>query len=140
MAGEFFPEDYQSFPFKEGDLLVSQRSNGMFSVNKILKIDKVTLKAGESIRIQNQVFQAPVEDHLLVISASYGESEFKSFEDAKKAAVSGQWTVKIGHVPNRDPGAAAGQQFVGNSPVKESELNGYYQWKVAFKKGEAGIF
>jgi len=140
MAGDFFPEDYKSFPFKAGDLLVNQRSNGKFAVTKILKVDKVILKPGDTINIQGQIFTAPVEDYLLIVSASFGESEFDSFDKAKNAATSGSWTVKLGHVPNRVPGALVGQFLVGHAPVTESELVGYHQWRDAFEKGEAGIF
>jgi hypothetical protein len=140
MAAGFFPTEYQEFPFKEGDLLVSQGVDERYSVNKILKIDKITLKAGDSISIQNQVFTSPVEDYLLVVSCSYGESEFSSFEFAKNAANSGNWTVLFGHIPNRTVGASIGQTLVGNAPVKDSELIGYNQWRAAFGKGEAGIF
>jgi hypothetical protein len=140
MAGDFFPQNYKEFPFQEGDLLTSEDSEGKYSVNKILKIDKVTLKQGDSINIQGQMFTAPVEDFLLIISTSYGESEFSSIDEAKRAAASGNWTVEMGHVPNRPPGAAAGQVYIGSAPVTEAELKGYIQWKEAFTKGEAGIF
>lgn len=140
MAGDFFPPEYKTFPFKEGDLLVSQRGDGVFSVNKILKVDKVGLKKGEAIHIQGQRFVATEDDHLLIVSAAYGEAEFRSFEEASAAAQAGRWTVKVGHVPNRTPGAAEGQTRVGHRPVQEAELAGYRQWKQAFDKGEAGVF
>ena len=140
MAGDFFPEDYKTFPFKEGDLLASKRDDGKYAINKVLRIDKVVLHAGDYINIQGQSFQAPEEDFLLIISMSYGEDEFSSLEEARKAAGKGAWKVKMGHIPNRPPGAAHGQIFVGNNPVKEDELDGYKLWKEAFSKGEAGIF
>jgi hypothetical protein len=140
MAGDFFPQDYKEFPFKEGDLLASQRDDGKYAVNKVLRIDKVVLKAGDSISFQGQSFTAPVEDFLLIISTAYGEAEFKSLEEAKQAAEKGSWNIRMGHAPNRPPGAAAGQILIGHAPVSEEELVGYNQWKEAFDKGEAGVF
>jgi hypothetical protein len=139
-AGNFFPPEYKAFPFNEGDLLVSSRSDGKFSVNKILKVDRIDLKKGASINIQGKHFVASEDDHLLIVSATYGESEFSSFDKARTAALAGKWTVKIGHAPNRTPGAAAGQTRVGNSPVSKAELEGYRQWREAFERGEAGVF
>lgn len=138
--GKFFPENYQQFPFKEGDLLTSKSRDGMYSITKILKIDKVILEAGDTIIIQGQRFTAPVKDFLLVIGASYGESEFSSLEQVKQAASTGKWTVKFTHIPNRPPGAAEGQQLIGHATVTEEELKGYYWWKAAFDRGEAGVF
>lgn len=137
---DFFPEDYKTFPFKEGDLLSSQRDDGKYSVNKILKIDKIVLKVGDSIGIQSQTFTATSKDFLLVVSSAYGVAEFNSLGKAKQAAKEGSWKMKIGHVPNRPPGAAAGQTLIGYSPVKEEELVGYRVWREAFDKGEAGIY
>jgi hypothetical protein len=136
----FFPDEYKHFPFKEGDLLVSQSGSGNFSVNKVLKIDRILLKADETISIQGQRFVLPIDDFLLVVSTSFGADEFDSFEDAAAAAASGQWTVEIGHIPNRPPGAAEGQVRVGWAPVEESELEGYRIWKEAFDNHRAGIF
>lgn len=140
LAGNFFPPEYKAFPFKEGDLLVSYRSEGKFSVNKILKVDRFDIKKGKAINIQGQRFIATEDDYLLIVSAAYGESEFGSFEDASAAAKAGKWTVRIGHAPNRTPGAAVGQTRVGNGTVLESELTGYRQWRQAFERGEAGVF
>jgi len=139
-AGDYFPPEYKDFPFKEGDLLASRRSDGKFAVNKILKIDRVVVKKGESINIQGKSFVAPVEDYLLIVSASYGESEFDSLEQARSAALSGKWHVRLGHIPNRPPGAAEGQTHIGSAPVLDAELTGYRTWKWAFEKGEAGVF
>jgi hypothetical protein len=139
-AGNFFPPDYKTFPFKEGDLLASQRADGKFSVNKVLKIDRVALKKGESINIQGQSFPATEDDFLLVIGCSYGAAEFKTIDEARAAAASGKWTVQLGHAPNRAPGAAAGQTRIGNAAVTESELTGYREWRAAFDKGQAGVF
>ena len=140
MAGNFFPPDYKEFPFKEGDLLASQKPDGKYSINKVLRVDKICLDIGEGISIQGQVFTAPEKDCLLIVSMSYGEDEFNSLEELKLAAEKGVWTVKMGHIPNRAPGAAQGQMLIGNSPVKEEELTGYNQWKALFSKGEAGVF
>ena len=139
-AGDFFPPDYKRFPFKEGDLLVSKRSDGKYAVNKILKVDRFEFKKGSAINIQSKSFTATEDDYLLIVSAAYGESEFKSPEEAKAAALAGKWTVAIQHAPNRPPGAAEGQTLVGNASVKEAELVGYLKWKAAFLKGEAGVF
>jgi hypothetical protein len=139
-AGDFFPADYKSFPFKEGDLLVSQRSGGLYAVNKILKVERFEFKKGSVISIQGKRFTATEDDYLLIVSSAFGESEFKSMNEAKAAALSGTWKVAVGHAPNRPPGAAAGQTAVGHAPVKEAELVGYRQWKSAFLKGEAGVF
>ena len=139
-AGNFFPPEYKTFPFEEGDLLVSKRSDGRFSVNKVLKIDRVDLKKGASISIQGKSFVASEDDFLLIVSAALGESEFGSFDEAKSAALAGKWTVRVGHAPNRTPGAAAGQTRVGTSPVSKVELEGYSQWRQAFDRGDAGVF
>lgn len=139
-AGNFFPPEYKTFAYQEGDLLVSKRQDGIFSVNKILKVDRFEVRKGSLLNIQGQKFVATEDDFLLIVSAVYGESEFKSFEDASAAAKAGRWKVKIGHAPNRTPGATAGQTLVGHSPVLESELGGYHQWKRAFELGEAGVF
>lgn len=139
-CGNFFPSEYKEFPFEEGDLLASVRSDGMYAINKILKIDQVVLKTGESICIQGVDFIAPEDDFLLVISSAYGEAQFSSLEQARQAAQSGQWTVRIGHAPNRAPGAAAQQVRIGRGEVSPAELVGYHMWKQAFERGEAGIF
>jgi len=139
-AGNFFPPEYKTFPFKEGDLLVSKRQDGSFSVNKIVKVDRVDVRKGSVINIQGHKFIATEDDFLLIVSAAYGESQFKSFEAASAAAKAGDWKVKLGHAANRTPGAAEGQTLVGHSPVQDSELGGYRQWKQAFERGEAGIF
>ncbi len=139
-AGDFFPPEYKRFPFKEGDLLVSKRSDGLYAVNKILKVDRFEFKKGSAINIQSKLFTATEDDHLLIVSAAYGESEFKSMEEAKAAALAGTWKVSVAHTPNRPPGAAEGQVGVGHAPVKEAELAGYRKWKAAFLKGEAGVF
>jgi hypothetical protein len=139
-AGDFFPPDYKQFPFKEGDLLASRRSDGKFAVNKILKVDKFIVKKGKSINIQGKNFTAPVDDYLLIVSASYGEAEFDSLEQARAAALSGKWKVRLAHAPNRPPGAAEGQTYVGSAPVTDAELTGYHGWREAFEKGEAGVF
>jgi hypothetical protein len=140
MAGNFVPLEYKTFPFKEGDLLVSKGSSGKFSVNKILKIDRFDIKKGSAINIQGQRFVATEDDCLLIVSAAYGAAEFHSFEEASAAAKAGKWKVKLGHVPNRAPGAAEGQTRVDSSPVTESELVGYHQWRQAFERSEAGVF
>jgi len=140
LAGNFFPPEYKIFPFKEGDLLVSKRSDGKFSVNKVLKVDRFDFKKGFAISIQGQKFVATEDDFLLIVSAAYGEAEFNSFGDASAAAKAGKWKVKIGHAPNRTPGAAEGQTLVGHSPVSEHELDGYRQWRQLFERGEAGVF
>jgi len=139
-AGNFFPPDYKTFPFKEGDLLVSKRGDGKFAVSKVLKIDRIDLKKGESINIQGKSFSATEDDYLLVVSCSYGASEFNTLEEARTAAAKGKWTVQVGHAPNRPPGAAAGQTRIGHSSVTEGELVGYRQWRSAFDKGRAGVF
>ena len=139
-AGGFFPPEYKQFPFEEGDLLVSKRSDGKFSINKILKVDRFDVRAGSSINIQGQTFVATEDDYLLIVSASYGDAEFRSVEEARAAAQAGRWTVKVAHVPNRAPGAAAGQMLVGRSKVSDSELSVYRQWRSAFERGEAGVF
>jgi hypothetical protein len=134
------PPEYKQFPFKEGDLLVSGRSNGKFSVNKILKVDRFNFGKNSSINIQGKNFVPTEDDYLLIVSAAYGEDEFSSFEQARAGALAGKWTVKVGHVPNRAPGAAARQTLVGHAAVKDSELEGYRVWRSAFEKGDAGVF
>ena len=140
MAGNWFPEDYKTFPFQEGDVLASQKEDGKYGLNKVLRIDKVILKEGDSINIQGQIFTAPEDDFLLIISMSYGEADFATLDDAIQAAKAGEWNIKMGHAPNRSPGAAAGQVLVGHQPVTDSELAGYNQWKELFETGKAGVF
>jgi hypothetical protein len=53
------------------------------------------------------------------------------------AALDGSWTVRIGHAPNRCPGAAAGQSLIGHEAVHESEREGCRLWKEAFDAGKA---
>lgn len=137
---ELSPIRVQRVSLKEGDLLVSGHAGNKFAVNEILKVDRIDLKEGASINIQGRAFTATEDDYLLVVSAAYGHDEFRSLEDATKAAKAGTWTVKLGQVPNRSPGAAEGQVLVGNEPVTEAELSGYRMWREAFDKGEAGIF
>jgi hypothetical protein len=139
-AGNFFPPEYKQFPFREGDLLISSGRNGKFGVNKVLKVDRFEFRQGASINIQGRTFTATENDYLLVVSAAYGADEFDSMDEARAAAMAGQWTVKFGHIPNRTPGAAAGQTLVGNKPVKDAELEGYRLWREAFDKGKAGVF
>lgn len=139
-AGNFFPPEYKEFPFKEGDLLASKSGDSKFAVNKILKVDRIEIRKGSSINIRGKIFTAPEDDYLLIVSASYGESEFDTLEQARAAAGSGKWTVKIAQVPNRAPGAAVGQTRVGNAPVSEAELADYREWRNAFDKGKAGVF
>jgi hypothetical protein len=140
IEGDFFPPDFKQFPFKAGDLLANRRSDGRYSITKILRVDKIVLLEGQSISIQGQKFTAPEDDFLLTVSAAYGESEFESLEQARLAATTGKWKTKLGHVPNRPAGAAEGQVLIGFQPIHEDELVGYYAWRQAFDKGEAGIF
>lgn len=140
MAQGFFPDNYKTFPFKEGDLLASESADGRYSINKVLRIDKVILKEGNSINIQGQIFEASSEDFLLIVSMSYGDNEFDSLDEAKSAANLGSWTVKMGHIPNRPPGAAMGQTLIGHQTVSEDELVGYKHWLEAFKSGQAGVY
>ncbi len=139
-AGNFFPPEYKQFAFKEGDLLASRSENGHYAVNKILRVDKIVIRKGQSINIQGQKFVAPEDDYLLIVSAAYGEAEFESLEHARAAAKLGNWKIKLGHAPNRPPGAATGQVLIGSSPVSEAELVGYRRWRDAFDKGSAGVF
>ena len=140
IAGNFFPPDYKTFPFKQGDLLLSQDEGGKFSVSKVLKIDAVEVGRGEAIYMGGKDIVATEDDYLLNIGCAYGEYEFDTAEEAQAAAREGSWTVRIGHAPNRSPGAAEGQSLIGHEPVHESELEGYHLWKEAFDAGEAGVF
>lgn len=140
LAGNWFPEDYKTFSFQEGDILASQQEDGKYRLNKVLRIDKVILKEGDSINIQGQIFTAPEEDFLLIISMSCGEADFATLDDAIQAAKIGKWNVIMEHAPSRSPGAAAGQVLVGHQPVSDSELAGYNQWKKLFETGKAGVF
>lgn len=139
-AGSYFPPDFKVFAFKEGDLLVSMRGEGKFAVNKILKVDRHQMRAGESILIQGKLFTATEDDYLLIVSAAYGATQFSSMEEASAAAQSGSWRVEIDHVPNRASGAAQRQTLVGNAGVKEAELEGYKRWRLEFLAGRAGVF
>lgn len=99
-----------------------------------------TSRRGSSISILGQSFTATEDDHLLVVSTACGDDEFLTVGDATAAAKAGTWTVIVGHVPSRTPGAAAGQVLVGNEPVTQAELDGYRHWRAAFDRGQAGIF
>ena len=139
-GGNFFLPEYKQFPFKEGDLLASRGENGKYSINKVLRVDKILLKKGSAISIQSQLFTATEDDYLLIVSMSYGENEFATLDQARIAAVSGKWNVHLVHIPNRSPGAAADQLLIGHAPVTEAELWGYRFWKEEFDSGNAGIF
>jgi hypothetical protein len=139
-AGNFFPPEYKQFPFVDGDLLVSKSSKGKFSVNKVLKVDRFDMQQGKAINIQGQRFVATEPDFLLIVSESFGADEFDTFDAAKAEALAGRWTIELGHVPNRAPGAASGQTRVGHASVLDAELSGYRTWRAAFDKGEAGVF
>ena len=69
---------------------VGKSRDGKFSINKILKVDRIELKAGAAISIQGKVFVATEDDHLLIVSASYGDAAFNSFEEARAAAKQGK--------------------------------------------------
>src|ERR1700688_3742600 len=71
MCGNFFPPEYKSFPFAEGDLLSHRSREGKYSISKVLKIDRITLKKGDTINIQRQAFVAPEDDFLLIISCAF---------------------------------------------------------------------
>jgi hypothetical protein len=109
-------------------------------VNKILKVDPIVVRTGESINIQGTRFTAPCDDWLIVVGMALGDAEYSSEEEAREAALGGVWKAKVGHAPIRAPGAAEGQVIVGSAPVTASELEGYKVWREAFDKGEAGIF
>ena len=134
----FFPEAYKVFKYNEGDILAFQDKDG-WSITKIIKITKVSLKAGETISIQNKVFTAPIDDYLLIIGTSFSKP-YKTLDELKLAVKNNKWEVQIGHVPRRTPGIGDGSIFIGNQPVSKEELSGYFQWKSAFDKGEAGVF
>ena len=140
VAGNFFPDNYKTFPFDEGDLLASQDAAGRFGVNQVLKIDRIRVKKGDVVSFQGQRFTATEDDFYLVVGCSYGEHEYDSLEQARAAATTGRWNVHVGHTPNRAPGAAAGQTKIGHRAVRDSDLAGYRVWREAFDKGEAGVF
>ena len=138
-AGNFFPPEYKSFPFQEGDMLASQ-SNGQFRLTRILKVDKYFLKQGQAINIQGQIFIAPEDDFLLIISIAIG-NKFNTIEDVAKAVKDRTWNVEAGHIPQRTSGILKGPIYhVGNYPIAENELSGYYEWEKLFRAGQAGIF
>ena len=139
-AGDFFPPDYKTFPFGEGDLLASRQEGGRYGINQVLKIDRVAVRKGDVVSFQGQRFTATGDDFYLVVGCSYGEKQFDSLEQARAAAAAGHWTVRMGHAPNRAPGAAAGQVKVGHRAVRDSDLEGYKIWREAFDKNEAGVF
>lgn len=139
-SGNFFPPEFKSFPFREGDLLCGQRASGRYAISKVLKVDKVHLRLGDKINIQSTVFTATEPDFLLIIGSAYGEEEFDSLDAARRAALSGAWRVGYGHIPNRPSGAAEGQELIGHEPVRDDELEGYRLWRTEFDAGRAGIF
>ncbi|RYX94119.1 MAG: hypothetical protein EOO28_15890 [Comamonadaceae bacterium] len=139
-GGNFFPPEYKVFEFREGDLLVSDHENGRYAVNKVLKVDRIELRKGEKVNIQGQIFEATEDDYFLVIGMCHGKDEFNSEAEAREAARAGNWTIQMGHTPNRAPGAATGQTWAGKAPVLPAELEGYKVWRTAFDKKEAGVF
>ncbi|RYX96186.1 MAG: hypothetical protein EOO28_08885 [Comamonadaceae bacterium] len=140
VEGNFFPPEFKYFPFNPGDLLSAQGEDLKFSLSKVLTVERIRVDKGQSINIRGQIFEATEDDYLLVIGCAYGVDRFHSLEAAKEAAESGSWTVKFGHIPNRAPGAMAGQVRIGSEDVKDLELEGYWVWKAAFENGEVGIF
>src|ERR1700757_2029156 len=115
--GSFFPPAYKQFPFGEGDLLVNGSDGGKFNITKIVRVDRVDVKQGSSIHIGGKWYVAPEDDYLLVVGVAYGGHGFDSFEEARAAALAGEWKITIGHMPLRAPGAAQDQVLVGNAAV-----------------------
>jgi hypothetical protein len=140
VAGNFFPAEYKSFPFQEGDLVSGQNHDGKFDVVKILKVDRIEIRKGATISIQGKLFVATEDDYLLVVNYAYGKAEFNSLDEAASAANTGRWRVAIGNIPSRAPAAAAGRTLVGHKPVQDKELLGYRAWREYFDAGKAGIF
>lgn len=157
MAGdEFFPPNYKTFPFSEGDFLASQDEGGTWGVQRVLKVDKVVIKKGKEISIMGQHFTAPFDDYLLVISvASIGKSDksesdeetsiqmaenFESLDELTVAISDHSWITGIGHMPIRTDGIEESAIVIANKAVTKEELEGYSVWKKAFDAGEAGIF
>ena len=134
----FFPSEYKSFEYAEGDLLAWQNDKG-WQVTKILKIDEICLEKGESINIQGQEFIAPIPDCLLVISTSLSIA-YDSLDTLKKSIEQQSLEFRIGHMPQRTGGIGKDSILVGNEEVGEGELSGYQQWRQAFDAGEAGVF
>ena len=138
-GGNFFPPEYKFLRFKEGDV-VAFETKGKYAIERILKIDRVTVQSGQTINIQGQPFTATEDDYLLVVSASFSNPDFNTVEEARLATQNKSWRVQIGHVPRRTTGVGDGAVYLGNYPVTEDELSGYNLWKEAFDKGQAGIF
>lgn len=138
-AGNFFPPEYKTFRYKEGDVLAFE-NKGKYAIERILKIDRIVVRRGQAINIQGKLFTAPEDDFLLVVGTSFSDAVFSTPEEARIAVKNKSWKAKIGHVPRRTPGIGENAAYLGNYPVSKDELEGYRQWKEAFDKGEAGIF
>jgi len=139
IMGDFFPHEYKVIDYKEGDMFAVPQSHGKYFIVRILKIDKVVILEGNTINIMGESFTAPEDDYLLIVSETYSEPEFDSVEATQNAAKMRTWKTKIAHIPRRTTGAGEGT-YIGNQPVEQDELNGYYYWKESFDKGEAGIW
>lgn len=138
--GNSFPPEYKVFPYEVGDLLVNPKQEGKLSIVKITKIDRIPVMKGQSINIQGQRFISSEDDWLLIVSAVYGRSEFATLDEAIAAARSRSWTVHLGHVPNRAPGACSDMARIGREAVTKTELRDHKRWLDAFVRGEAGVF
>jgi hypothetical protein len=138
-AAAFFPDEYKSFGFKEGDVL-AYPGNGKFGVQRILKVDRVLVKRGEAISIRGRKFVAPEDDFLLVVSTSFGAPDYDTLEQARAAVANKSWKPSTGQMAMSPPGFAKGLVLLRNDPVGEAELRAYRQWKQAFDHGQAGIF
>lgn len=138
-AGNYFPPEYKSFPFKEGDTLAFP-SKGKYAILRILKIDRIDVAKDASINIQGKSFTATEDDFLLVVSTSFSNADFGSIDEARRAVEDRSWQISIGHVPRRPSGVGKDAVLLANQPVTDSELQGYREWKTAFERGDASVF
>ena len=136
----FFPTEYKICPYREGDVLASQSSEGKFSISRILKIDHFQFNIGDKIRIQDKVFELEIADYLLIVSASLSGSIFADISSVRKAFDAKNWKIALGHAPMRTTSLNRDSIVLGNYAIHEYELEGYKIWREAFDRGDAGIF
>lgn len=134
------PAAHKSYGHVAGDILAWEASsNGKtWGLSKILKVDRVEIKAGSGIIILGNMVIPPADDFLIVVSQSIGHADYASLEEAKQAAKSNEWRVRVGHVPWRAPAGTG--VLVAHHAVTDEELQGYRLWNAKFLKGQAGVW
>ncbi len=136
---EFFPKEYKQARLTEG-MLLSSESKGKWRIIKVLGVERIDLKKGQTVQILGKKFTLDRDDYLYAIGVSYSH-DFESKDDMKEAAQDGEWKVKVGFIPRRpsEEDQIHGN-YLGRSKVSEAERKTFLEWKLLFEKGKAGIF